>query len=134
VLNSYHGVILISLDRVQNGSKATLTASQSDFRSSPNNGHSQTDPVGPFSASTGSRRSYSQFNVRPCNGAQVPFHLRLTLPNTKTTGPDWHSQNRGRFVVAALLKAVRVSKLIDVKPCVKGLYRNDDVQVLKAAR
>jgi len=64
----------------------------------------------------------------------MPFHLRLTLSDTKTTGPYWHSQNRGWFVVAALLKAVGISKLVDIKPCVKGLYRNDEVHVLKAAR
>jgi hypothetical protein len=35
------------------GSKPALTGSNRHFRSSPRNGHRQTDPVGPFSANSG---------------------------------------------------------------------------------
>ena len=63
-------------------------APKRDFRCTLNNGHGETGAVGPVGANNGSRRGYSQFDVRPCKGAQMPFHLRLTLSDTKTTGPD----------------------------------------------
>src|SRR5260370_27508374 len=41
--------------------------------------------------------------------------------------PIGTTQDRCRFVTAALLEAVRVSKLIDIKPGIERLYRNYEV-------
>src|ERR1017187_8239777 len=41
----------------QPGSKTVLTALKRHFRSTPNNGHQQTGPVGPFRANNGSGES-----------------------------------------------------------------------------
>ena len=35
---------------VRSGSKAVITDLKCDFRSTPNNGHHQTGPIGPFGA------------------------------------------------------------------------------------
>ena len=126
--------MLLEAADFRDGSISTKMADPPHVRSHPDSDQTADIAGGRLRAKPGSRRCYSQLDAGPCNDAQVPFHLRLTLPNTKTTGPDWHAQNGGRFVAAALLKAVRISKLIDVKPRVKRLHRNDEVHVLKAAR
>jgi hypothetical protein len=56
------------------------------------------------------------------------------LPHTKPTSPDRDAQNRGRFVAAALLEAVGVSKLVDIKTCVERLHRDHEVDVLEPTR
>jgi len=56
------------------------------------------------------------------------------LPDAKSTGSDWYAQNRCWFVAAAPLQAGGLSKLVDINPRVKRLYRNNQVHVLQAAR
>jgi len=65
------------------------------------------------------------FNVGSKDCSHIPFHLGLALPDAKSTGSDWYAHNRCGFVAAAPLQAVRVSKLIDINPRVKRLYRNN---------
>jgi hypothetical protein len=48
---------ILRIVEVRVGSKTVLTASKHDFRSTPNNGHHQTGPVGPFGASFGQSSS-----------------------------------------------------------------------------
>jgi hypothetical protein len=38
----------------------------------------------------------------------MPLHLRLALPNAKSSLPDRHADHRGWFVVAAMLDAFRI--------------------------
>ena len=74
------------------------------------------------------------FNVGSKECSHTPFHLWLALPDAKSTSSDWDPQNRGRFVTAALLKAVGEAKLIDIKPRIERLYRNHEIHELKVAR
>jgi hypothetical protein len=60
--------------------------------------------------------------------------LGLALSDAKSTRPDRHPQNRRRFVAAALLKAIRKSKLIDVKSRVERLYGDNPIHELKTTR
>jgi len=78
------------------------------------------------------KRTIGDVGSKDCS--HIPFHLWLALPDAKSTGSDWYAQNRCGFVAAAPLQVVRVSKLIDINPRVKRLYRNNQVHVLKAAR
>ena len=64
----------------------------------------------------------------------MPLHLRLALPNAKSSLPDGHADHRRWFVVAAMLDALRVAKLIDVKPSIERLNRDDEIQELQPAR
>jgi hypothetical protein len=56
------------------------------------------------------------------------------LPNAKATRPKRYSYDRGWLIIAALLKAIRKSELIDIEASVKGFYRNNKVHVLKSPR
>ena len=79
-------------------------------------------------------QSYLHFNVGSKDCAHAPFHLWLALPDAKSTGTDWYMQDGCGFVAAALLKAIRESQLIDIKPGIEWLYRNYQVHKLKTAR
>jgi hypothetical protein len=72
------------------------------------------------------------FDIGSKKGAHTPFHLGLALPDAKSAGTDWHTQDGGRFIAAALLEAVGIAKLIDIKPGIERLDGNDEVHVLKA--
>ena len=52
-----------SASDVRCGSTTVLTAPKRDFRSTPNNGQSQTDLVGPFGANKRSRRTLFDYLV-----------------------------------------------------------------------
>jgi hypothetical protein len=78
--------------------------------------------------------SNSHFDIRPEESSHVPFHLWLALSNTKSTAADRHTENRRRPIAAALLKAVRVAKLVNIKPRIEGFYRNHKVHELKTTR
>ena len=64
----------------------------------------------------------------------MPLHLWLALPDAKLTRPNWHAQNRSWLVAAALLKAVRESKLVNIETSIGGLNGNDDIHEFEGAR
>src|ERR1700680_3266773 len=60
---------LVRPDDFRNGSKAPFRPSSSRFRSTPNNGHHQADPVGPVRARSGSHSPSFDDLVNPSQDA-----------------------------------------------------------------
>jgi hypothetical protein len=76
---------------VRSGSIAVLTAPKCPFRSTPNNGHKRTGPVGPFGAKPGSRITYSiTSSARPISGSGIsrPSALAVLRLMTSSTFVD----------------------------------------------
>jgi hypothetical protein len=65
---------------------------------------------------------------------RAPSHAWLALSGAKSAVANRNSQDRSWLVAAALLKTFRETKLINIKPRIKRLYRNDKIHELKAQR
>jgi hypothetical protein len=69
------------------GSKTVLTAPKRHFRSTPMNGHRQTDPVGPFRANTGSDRT----SLGPGRPELLHHSFRTHAPARRAAAASSHS-------------------------------------------
>jgi hypothetical protein len=65
---------------------------------------------------------------------RAPFHVWLALPDAKSAVANRDSQNRSWLIAAALLKAFRETKLIDIKSGIERFYRNDKFHELETMR
>jgi hypothetical protein len=74
------------------------------------------------------------FDIGPKQRSNVPFHLGLALSNTELTATHRHSQDRGRLIAAARLKAIGEPELINIDAGVERLYRDDEINISKARR
>jgi hypothetical protein len=78
--------------------------------------------------------AWLHFEIGPEQDLRVPFHLRLALPDAEPPRANRYPQYGSRLVIAALLKAIGIAELIDVKPRIERLNRYDHVNVLQIAR
>jgi hypothetical protein len=65
---------------------------------------------------------------------RAPFHVRMALSDAESALANRDSQNGSRLIAAALLKALGEAKLIDIKPGIEQLYRNNKVHEVKTMR
>src|ERR1700712_673878 len=80
------------------------------------------------SSGSSKRTSALHFKIGAKQRADVPFHLRLTLANTKSTIDDWHLNYRPRLVSTTMLRALGKTGLVDIKARVIGLHGYDEIQ------
>lgn len=72
--------------------------------------------------------------VGPTDDLQLPFHLRLALPDAEPSVDDGELEDGAGLVAAAALGAVGKPRLVDVKPGVEGLDRDQQIDRLDGAR
>src|SRR5665213_509023 len=76
----------------------------------------------------------SHFDIRPEEDMRAPCHAWLALSDAKPAVANRDPQDGSRLVAAALIKAFREARLIDIKPRIERLHRNDEVHELKTMR
>src|SRR5215216_643347 len=73
-------------------------------------------------------------DIGPEDCPNRPFHLRLTLSDTKATVDHGHLDDRSPLVAAAMLQALRKARLVDGEAGIEGFDGDHQVDRVQAAR
>src|SRR6266536_1715747 len=83
-------------------------------------------------ASRNSPEATLHLNIGPEEGPNRPFYPRLTLSDAETAVDNWHLDNRRRLVAAAMLEALRETRLVDIEAGIERLDGDHQIDRIQA--